>query len=295
VTRRHHENRNPGPRVRGRPIAQVLGKWSRNEIAARFYVKVNSDGPVPTHCPELGPCHIWTGNHTSHGYGLFYRIGTHRVVMWLETGEEPGDRQVLHACDNPPGVRRSHLRYGTHQDNMDDKVARDRASRIGKLSDADAEALRIRYAAGERCKDLARVYNISMNQATRIVKGRTRRLAPVATDWNARGRGSAREKLTVAQRAEIKRRALVGERHVDLAREFMIGSAYVSEIMNGRRVRGGGGGGSPRTPLTADRVREVRAQWDSGTFTQSQIAANLGLSQASVSRIVARLSYRDVA
>lgn len=27
----------------------------------RFWAKVNKEGSVPEHCPEIGPCWTWTG------------------------------------------------------------------------------------------------------------------------------------------------------------------------------------------------------------------------------------------
>lgn len=31
----------------------------------KFWEKVNKHGPVPEHCPELGPCWIWTAGLVS--------------------------------------------------------------------------------------------------------------------------------------------------------------------------------------------------------------------------------------
>jgi hypothetical protein len=36
-----------------------------------FWFKVNKEGPVPAHRPELGPCWLWTGAHHKDGRGLF--------------------------------------------------------------------------------------------------------------------------------------------------------------------------------------------------------------------------------
>ncbi len=38
--------------------------------ADRFWSKVDKDGPVPAHRPDLGPCWLWTAART-HGYGRF--------------------------------------------------------------------------------------------------------------------------------------------------------------------------------------------------------------------------------
>lgn len=40
--------------------------------AERFWEKVNKDGPIPEHRPELGPCWLWTGHiNRQTGYGRF--------------------------------------------------------------------------------------------------------------------------------------------------------------------------------------------------------------------------------
>lgn len=284
------------PHVRGRPLADVFNGWTHEQIRARFSAKVNLAGPVPDHVPGLGPCHIWTGDHTSHGYGLLRRAGAHRVAMWLATGEEPGDRHVLHRCDNPPCVRPEHLYYGTHRQNMDDKAGRGRAGRVLKLTDAQVEEIRTRYVAGEMAKDLAPQYGISQTLAQRIVMGHTRGLTPVAVDWVAKGFGNSRQKLTDDQRTEIRRRRAAGESATALAIEFGVSPSYVSEVGNGRRPKGAA---VPRKrphrpPLAPDVVREIRALHATGTVSVGQIASRYKIDQAVASRIAARLIYRDV-
>jgi plasmid maintenance system antidote protein VapI len=290
-------NRAARRNVRGRAIADVLSKWTRAEIEARFDAKVNRNGPVPPHRPELGRCHVWTGDRATAGYGLFQRIGAHRVAMWLDTGEEPGEREVLHGCDNPPCVRRSHLRFGTHRDNMADMADRGRAGRVLKLSDELVAALRDRYASGESGPALAREFGISQQQANRIASGQTRKLSPISADWRAKGFRRATQKLMPADRSEIRRRSADGERHTDLAREFGISTGYVAELVNGR-VRDRTAGTprpAPRVLLTPDQVREIRELCASGALNQTQVAATFGLHPSTVSRIVNLRAHGEVA
>jgi hypothetical protein len=93
----------------------------------RFWSKVNKDGPVPAHRPELGPCWLWTAARFGKGeqrYGAFsinqknYRA--HRVSHFIATGKDPADRLILHACDNPPCCNPAHLFQGETADNVDD-------------------------------------------------------------------------------------------------------------------------------------------------------------------------------
>ena len=46
----------------------------------------------------------------------------HRISMLIEHGYIPDGKQVNHRCNNPGGVRPSHLYFGTQTDNMSDMV-----------------------------------------------------------------------------------------------------------------------------------------------------------------------------
>lgn len=49
----------------------------------------------------------------------------HRLAYMLFI-KDPGNEHVRHTCDNPICVNPGHLKSGTHQDNMQDMVDRDR-------------------------------------------------------------------------------------------------------------------------------------------------------------------------
>lgn len=102
----------------------------------RFWSKVDTHGPTPEHCPEIGPCWIWTGSTRSNGYGQFsFRIaprrsktwGAHKTAFVLSGGElTPEHPWTLHHCDNPPCVRPSHLFAGSPSDNTRDAMRKGR-------------------------------------------------------------------------------------------------------------------------------------------------------------------------
>ena len=103
---------------------------SKLTIVERFWAKVNKDGSIPAHCPELGPCHVWLGSKNSQGYGRF-RVGerhvcTHRFAWELVHDPIPEGLCALHKCDNASCVRESHLFIGTKTDNMQDMIAKNR-------------------------------------------------------------------------------------------------------------------------------------------------------------------------
>lgn len=96
-------------------------------LAERFWPKVDKNGPVAPHRPELGPCWMWTGGTDKKGYGRISigrrssggMVVAHRVAFLLEHGRWP-EPCALHHCDNPSCVRPEHLFEGTKSDNMRD-------------------------------------------------------------------------------------------------------------------------------------------------------------------------------
>lgn len=95
---------------------------------ARFWSKV-SIPPVPRH-DNL--CWTWTGS-TAKDYGQVKVDGkvlrAHRVAYEMFNGPLGDEDHVLHSCDNPLCVNPAHIRAGTHQDNMTDKMLRGRTTR----------------------------------------------------------------------------------------------------------------------------------------------------------------------
>jgi hypothetical protein len=112
------------------PIRLVSVANQDGAAIARFWSRVDKNGPVPPHRPELGPCWLWTGYRMPRGYGQATIFGkrslTHRASWRIATGQDAGALFVCHHCDNPSCVRPEHLFLGTHQDNTDDMMAKGR-------------------------------------------------------------------------------------------------------------------------------------------------------------------------
>jgi len=115
-------------------MAAFLADHLDERLAARFWAKVNKNGPIPEHKPELGPCWVWTAATDPRGYGRF-GVGSHglnrvyfahRVSLALAGQMPPDELQGCHHCDNPPCVRPDHLFIGTLLDNMADMAAKGR-------------------------------------------------------------------------------------------------------------------------------------------------------------------------
>jgi len=156
----------------------------------RFLAKVNVNGPVPAHRPELGPCHVWTASLTSTGYGQFFtgsrtdgsaRMAKAPRVAWeLAYGATPAGLWVLHACDNPKCVRIDHLFLGTHDDNIADMIAKGRlvvprGERSGqaKLTEAAVLEIRATYTAGKGLMAISERFGVSKSTILRIASRRS--------------------------------------------------------------------------------------------------------------------------
>ncbi len=133
----------------GDPLAtkRIIG-----DIEARFWSKVDKDGPIPAHRPDLGQCWVWTDVPNDMGYGVFgvgqkvvkaYRWSYEHFVKPIPDGLMPD-----HLCRNPPCVRPSHLEPVTNRENV---LRGDRT----KVSDEVAFALHARWLAGEKIEALA--------------------------------------------------------------------------------------------------------------------------------------------
>ena len=147
-----------------------MAESTRLSLEERFWAKVDKQGPVPTHRPELGPCWPWTGclspKVTGYGYiGQGKRSRRASQVSWeLHYGPIPPGQQVCHHCDFKPCIRPDHLFLGTWLENMADMRAKGRQARgeaAGKARLTAAEVLAIRAADGPR-QPLADRYGVSL-------------------------------------------------------------------------------------------------------------------------------------
>lgn len=153
----------------------------RQPLEERFAAKVNKNGPVPAHRPDLGPCHLWTGATNERGYGII-QLGrgkdegtalAHRVSFLLEFGVWPAKCR-LHYCDNPPCVRTSHTFDGSRADNVADaiekgrhvfpEVRRGEQNNKARLTEALVLEIRMRVALGEN--QYAVAADLGVSQAT---------------------------------------------------------------------------------------------------------------------------------
>lgn len=135
-----------------------------------FFNKVST---VPT---EQG-CLEWMACKRRRGYGAFGFDGktfqSHRLAHFLATGEDPGELQIRHSCNNPSCCNPMHLSTGTSQDDANDRI---RAGRIPKGSAhssaklAESQVIAIR-ADLRLQREIALDYGVSRQQIC-LIKSR---------------------------------------------------------------------------------------------------------------------------
>lgn len=150
------------------------GKYERITTDERFWKFVN----------KTENCWLWTGGINSKGYGNFWMNGktllSHRYAFENINGIKPSS-SLLHSCDNPKCVNPEHLREGTHQDNMDDKVHRNRCYRPkgilniqAKITPEIANTIREEYKTNKITqKSLSDKYNICQTTVSQIILNKT--------------------------------------------------------------------------------------------------------------------------
>jgi hypothetical protein len=98
-------------------------------VMDRFWSRVDKSGP--TIDPTIGNCWIWLGTAFPSGYPRFSvcRIPrrAHRISFFYENGKFPLIGR--HKCDMKMCCRPSHILDGTHTDNVQDRVIRNRSAR----------------------------------------------------------------------------------------------------------------------------------------------------------------------
>jgi len=119
-------------------------------------------------------CWEWKGKINAKDNRPYFTVNGKRrpsyaYVLETYTGEIQKGRQVLHSCDNTTCCSPHHLRWGTHQDNMNDMKERERHG----LNRTVVRAILKLIEDGRSHEDIAGLYGISREAVTAIHNGRT--------------------------------------------------------------------------------------------------------------------------
>lgn len=210
-------------------------------LAERFWSYVDQSG---------GPnaCWLWLGaiqkgREYGPGYGLAWdgtrSRGAHVVAFELHTSEQANGRFCLHRCDNPSCCNPAHLFWGTHQDNMDDMVAKGRRTIVCgeahgavKLTEKQVKLAHQRYIPYSKehgVTVLAREFGVGAAHMSDVLHGKR---------WKRQSPGPrVSRKLIKEQVEEIRARYVPNSRDASttvLAREFGVSQAHLSKVVLGQ-------------------------------------------------------------
>ncbi len=133
-------------------------------------------------CERENGCIEWTGPLFGGGYGScsprFHPSRyAHRAVYEDQIGKITDGMCVCHKCDNKKCVNPQHLFLGTVQDNIRDKISKNRQSGGSlpgeenprcKLRDEDVAQLRRFYSYGLHWKEIKNAFGIGSSQYYRL-------------------------------------------------------------------------------------------------------------------------------
>lgn len=162
----------------------MSSQYTPEQRIIAFWNKVNKNGSIPIHCPELGQCWEWIGANDGNigGYGSVNwegrKTSAHRIAWQLTNGEIPNKLEVCHCCDNPSCCNPNHLFLGTHKQNMDDRDRKGRNVNYRgedhgrhKLTYLEVTEIRERYAKGGITqKQLSKDYSVCKSMIGYVIR-----------------------------------------------------------------------------------------------------------------------------
>lgn len=125
-------------------------------------------------------CWIWSGAKNSSGYGCIAVDGktqlAHRIAYQSHYGDLQDDLLVRHKCDIKLCVNPAHLEQGTHQENTQDSIDRNRYAktyeqnkRNAKLSKEDISTIKELHSSGMSQRDIAKIFKVHNSTICLIV------------------------------------------------------------------------------------------------------------------------------
>lgn len=168
ICKKHFVSNNISPKFCSRKCC-----YSKAPIE-RFWIFVN----------KTDTCWMWIGSRNNNGYGKFkvgsHLISSHRFIFETINGPIPPGKIIRHSCDNPICVNPDHLLVGTCQDNINDKCARGRVSRLNgeqnpnaKLLKSDIPMIRKLYKDGLSQKEIGILFGVVKQSISHIMSQKT--------------------------------------------------------------------------------------------------------------------------
>lgn len=128
---------------------------------------------------DVSGCWLWTASVAGKGYGQIKLPGqrkqmyAHRLSYLIHKGEDPGNKQVCHTCDNPRCVNPEHLFLGTASDNLKDMKSKGRSTfgeknARAKLTESDVKQIIIMLEAKIPQTKIAKVFDVHQVTISKI-------------------------------------------------------------------------------------------------------------------------------
>jgi len=127
-------------------------------------------------------CIEWQRARSAYGYGVVsfqnQVMTVNRLMLILLFGEPATKSVAMHLCDNPPCINPSHLRWGTHAENSQDMVAKNRRKsnpvtgirhHNAKLNPELVAQIRSAHKQGFTQTELAQAFSVSKSTIGNIV------------------------------------------------------------------------------------------------------------------------------
>lgn len=225
-------------------------------------------------------CLEWQRYVNPHGYAQIsvsgHQVYIHRIAYFLHYGVKPGDLLVCHHCDNPKCGEKSHLFLGTHSDNSQDAVRKDRWGPSGERHWA--------HRTPERVAEL-REQGVWKKQKENIEA--------------LNGENHPCTVLTAEMVREIKERSAKGESNKELAKAFGVTHSNISAIVLGKSWGHIEGAVRPKEnrfqpKLTPAQVRDIRHKIDTGQSTAWKLGKALGMSPTTIDKVAKRQTWKHI-
>ena len=212
-------------------------------LNSRFWDKVNVRG--------ADDCWEWSANKNNKGYGMFRcrSLGfrskqlAHRLSYAAANGPIEAGKVIMHTCDNPPCVNPAHLSVGTHADNMADASMKFRRPQQKYTADQITELLKDYVAGGLSRAELSAKHGVPLASLNDYTTGDAclwlhgRNGCPTTEQIRAARRTKPGAKIAADDVREIKRLLREGVTGLDIARQFGVHRATISDIKAGKTWR----------------------------------------------------------
>lgn len=117
-------------------------------------------------------CWEWQGKLDRYGYGSLKingkTIKAHRYSYEKYYGSFNKELHVLHTCDNPKCVNPHHLFLGTNQDNVKDRVDKNRGNPTTKKLSVEAKKSMLKLLETQPKRYVAELFGVHISTVSRV-------------------------------------------------------------------------------------------------------------------------------